>query len=160
MGVAVLVPFAAFGVLYLVAAVITGHIMCPPWYRTFEHRLGAPVELLDVHLPPLSEVHRLSYPKHTSPLADFGLQYQQVVLQVPYERWTNPRSGTEEAMKLRGWFIPLNLGDASGKANQERLNKMLSESPKDLSAQKRTSGRREGVIGVHGAGVDRRELLQ
>ena len=111
---------------------------------------------------PMFEAHRTAYAQHTNPSADYQLGYKQI--EVPtFEMWTNPRTGEQEIMYMRGWYIAFDheLDDVS---NVHRI--IVNLKSEGLSNQEiesrftKFTSKREGIIGVHGAGVDRRELLR
>ena len=159
-----LCPLLASIVVYVFGIALTVTISQPFWYHPYVHNVDTPEDLNDMHFPMMPPLHAAAYPVHTSPLKDFNLGYEQVKI-ASTEHWINPRTGKQEAMSLRGWAICFHHTH-EGKTNRDRVIEMLKESNKTDEMIEESFVRfvdqqqTEGVVGIHGAGMDRRELLR
>lgn len=158
----IIAPVVVSIFIYGFGIYVAQQISQPIWYRPYVHCSESPFPLLDIHMNPMFEAHRSPYGKNSNPTIDFNLAYDQIEIETD-ETWNNPRHGSDEIMKMRGWYItPYQIYE--NKTNVERIiAELFSQglTREEVDTQfGNFFGKKEGIIGVHGAGVDRRELLR
>lgn len=151
----------ACGLFYCLGMLLTLQISQPHWYIPYKHSLESPVELRDSHFPEMFSIFLDAYPIRTSPSQNFNLGYDHIEFPTT-EEWINPRTNEKEIMKLRGWYIGFHhqFNEISNVDRVVQLMKEENKNSEEIDQFIQQSKKKEGIIGIHGAGMDRRELLR
>lgn len=147
------------------AAVLAGLLLCaaggaflasnvqhPPWYK-YTTTPGLPGALL----PELDGVIHRNWGACSDPGVDFGLVFKEVEINTE-ELWESPATKERMPMRLRGWLIAPDATSDEGVTNQQ----LMAERFPDLqfTLEEGAVAEKRGVVAIHGAGVDRREILR